>query len=296
MVIAIEPMISLGSFGTEVLANGWTVVTDDHKAAAHYENTIAITEDGPVVLTQDEVGPWLPMTIASCLYVPGSLIGSKIADKYGRKRVMQRELVNHLAVTLLVGAVVCIKISRRAATVFNQTVVDQRSTGSHSFLDSKDRFEHLIGDFDHPCRFFGMMVDATGRTGGDGVYGTNQGTVIASLFVQPAIQPPPPFLQHLDEIGLWPCTDQHSPGQTTVIVVVSADIAGDDDFAGAVNDLVSLHPIRRTFPDFFDQGILDHDVLPLGNRHRCHENCGKMQDISKFMMKREKYFNLIFTC
>lgn len=61
MVIAIEPMISLGSFGTEVLANGWTVVTDDHKAAAHYENTIAITEEGPVILTQDEVGPWLPM-------------------------------------------------------------------------------------------------------------------------------------------------------------------------------------------------------------------------------------------
>lgn len=61
MVIAIEPMISLGSYGTEVLANGWTVVTDDHKAAAHYENTIAITEEGPVILTQDEVGPWLPM-------------------------------------------------------------------------------------------------------------------------------------------------------------------------------------------------------------------------------------------
>lgn len=61
MVIAIEPMITLGSYGTEVLANGWTVVTDDHKAAAHYENTIAITKDGPVILTQDEVGPWLPM-------------------------------------------------------------------------------------------------------------------------------------------------------------------------------------------------------------------------------------------
>ena len=61
MVIAIEPMITLGSYGTEVLANGWTVITDDHKAAAHYENTIAITKDGPVILTQDEVGPWLPM-------------------------------------------------------------------------------------------------------------------------------------------------------------------------------------------------------------------------------------------
>ena len=53
MVIAIEPMITLG--------NGWTVVTDDGMPAAHYENTVAVTEDGPVILTQDEKGPWCPM-------------------------------------------------------------------------------------------------------------------------------------------------------------------------------------------------------------------------------------------
>lgn len=58
MVIAIEPMIVAGSIVTKVLPNRWTVVTKDGSCAAHYENTIAITEDGPVILTQDEGGPW----------------------------------------------------------------------------------------------------------------------------------------------------------------------------------------------------------------------------------------------
>lgn len=58
MVIAIEPMITLGAYDCHTLSNGWTVVTDDGRAAAHYENTVAITEDGPVILTQDEEGPW----------------------------------------------------------------------------------------------------------------------------------------------------------------------------------------------------------------------------------------------
>ena len=61
MVIAIEPMITLGTYRTEVLANRWTVVTEDRLPAAHYENTIAITKDGPVILTQDDEGPWCPM-------------------------------------------------------------------------------------------------------------------------------------------------------------------------------------------------------------------------------------------
>ena len=61
MVIAIEPMITLGGYECHTLANGWTVVTDDGTPAAHYENTVAITEDGPVILTQDEKGPWCPM-------------------------------------------------------------------------------------------------------------------------------------------------------------------------------------------------------------------------------------------
>ena len=60
MVIAIEPMITLGTYKNHTLANGWTVVTNDGKPAAHYENTVAITKDGPVIITQDSEGPWCP--------------------------------------------------------------------------------------------------------------------------------------------------------------------------------------------------------------------------------------------
>lgn len=58
MIIAIEPMITLGTRYNHLLPNGWTVVTDDGLPAAHYENTIAITDDGPVILTVDDQGPW----------------------------------------------------------------------------------------------------------------------------------------------------------------------------------------------------------------------------------------------
>ena len=61
MIIAIEPMITLGTYKNHVLANGWTVVTNDGKQSAHYENTIAITKDGPVILTEDDQGPWCSM-------------------------------------------------------------------------------------------------------------------------------------------------------------------------------------------------------------------------------------------
>ena len=58
MTIAIEPMITMGTYKNHTLANGWTVVTNDGKPAAHYENSVAITKDGPVILTQDDEGPW----------------------------------------------------------------------------------------------------------------------------------------------------------------------------------------------------------------------------------------------
>lgn len=61
MVIAIEPMITLGSYDTRTWSNGWTVQTADGLAAAHYENTVAITADGPLILTADELGPWCSM-------------------------------------------------------------------------------------------------------------------------------------------------------------------------------------------------------------------------------------------
>ena len=51
LVIAIEPMLMLGDEETRVLADDWTVVTVDGSLAAHFEHTVAITENGPVVLT-----------------------------------------------------------------------------------------------------------------------------------------------------------------------------------------------------------------------------------------------------
>lgn len=51
MTLAIEPMINLGVYQTVVLKDGWTAVTLDRKASAHYEHTIAVTEDGPDILT-----------------------------------------------------------------------------------------------------------------------------------------------------------------------------------------------------------------------------------------------------
>lgn len=50
-VLAIEPMLTLGTDQTTVLADGWTVVTDDRSRASHWEHTVAVTEDGPRILT-----------------------------------------------------------------------------------------------------------------------------------------------------------------------------------------------------------------------------------------------------
>ena len=61
MLLAIEPMLTLGSARVHMLSNGWTVVTDDEKPCAHFENVVAVTEDGPVILSADEKGPWCPM-------------------------------------------------------------------------------------------------------------------------------------------------------------------------------------------------------------------------------------------
>ena len=51
MALAVEPMLTLGSPTVHTLADDWTVVTDDGSLAAHWEHTVAITEDGPWVLT-----------------------------------------------------------------------------------------------------------------------------------------------------------------------------------------------------------------------------------------------------
>jgi methionyl aminopeptidase len=51
LVLALEPMITAGSWKVRTLSDGWTVVTEDGSRAAHYEHTIAVTENGPEILT-----------------------------------------------------------------------------------------------------------------------------------------------------------------------------------------------------------------------------------------------------
>jgi len=51
MVLAIEPMINVGSADVKVLEDGWTAITVDGSISAHFEHTVAITKDGPVILT-----------------------------------------------------------------------------------------------------------------------------------------------------------------------------------------------------------------------------------------------------
>ena len=51
MTLAIEPMVNAGKGEVRVLSDGWTVVTKDGSLSAHYENTIVITDNGPMILT-----------------------------------------------------------------------------------------------------------------------------------------------------------------------------------------------------------------------------------------------------
>ena len=52
LVIAIEPMINLGTAEVFTLEDGWTIVTADKKTSAHFEDTVAVTKDGPRILTR----------------------------------------------------------------------------------------------------------------------------------------------------------------------------------------------------------------------------------------------------
>jgi len=52
MVFAIEPMVNEGTYRVEILRDGWTVVTADGKLSAHFEHSVAITENGPVILSR----------------------------------------------------------------------------------------------------------------------------------------------------------------------------------------------------------------------------------------------------
>ena len=55
-VLAIEPMVNFGTHEVKVLEDGWTVRTKDGKASSHFEHTIAVTEEGPLVMTALEDG------------------------------------------------------------------------------------------------------------------------------------------------------------------------------------------------------------------------------------------------
>lgn len=52
ITLAIEPMVNMGTHEVETLEDNWTVVTKDRKPSAHFEHTVAVTEDGPEVLTK----------------------------------------------------------------------------------------------------------------------------------------------------------------------------------------------------------------------------------------------------
>ncbi len=60
LVIAIEPMVNAGAQDVEVLEDEWTAVTKDRSMSAHFEHTIAITENGPWILTQEAPSPGSP--------------------------------------------------------------------------------------------------------------------------------------------------------------------------------------------------------------------------------------------
>lgn len=52
MVLAIEPMVNMGTWESKILNNGWTAVTEDGLVSAHFEHTVAITDRGPEILTK----------------------------------------------------------------------------------------------------------------------------------------------------------------------------------------------------------------------------------------------------
>lgn len=61
MTLAIEPMINAGGPAVRILADGWTAVTLDGKPSAHFEHTVAVTDDGPQILTLNRCLPKLPL-------------------------------------------------------------------------------------------------------------------------------------------------------------------------------------------------------------------------------------------
>ena len=76
LVLAVEPMFNLGSEETELLEDDWTVVTADGSLSSHWEHTVAITEDGPWVLTARSDEPAWPLREPH--RVPGRSVATSI--------------------------------------------------------------------------------------------------------------------------------------------------------------------------------------------------------------------------
>lgn len=85
LVLAVEPMFNLGSRETEVLEDDWTVVTADGALSSHWEHTVAITEDGPWVLTARSDEPAWPL--AEPERVPGHAGSQEVAPDAGAPRL-----------------------------------------------------------------------------------------------------------------------------------------------------------------------------------------------------------------
>jgi methionyl aminopeptidase len=52
MIFAIEPMVNAGKYRVKILPDGWTVITEDGSLSAHFEHSVAITENGPEILSK----------------------------------------------------------------------------------------------------------------------------------------------------------------------------------------------------------------------------------------------------
>jgi len=80
MALAIEPLLTLGGPQTRLLDDGWTVVSEDGSTAAHFEHTVAITADGPWVLTAGDGGA------AGLAAVQGSAVAGLAGREAGSER------------------------------------------------------------------------------------------------------------------------------------------------------------------------------------------------------------------
>ena len=114
MVLAIEPMVNAGKPAVKVLADGWTAVTRDGSLSAHFEHTVAVTADGPWILTAREVPVAGSRRIGS-----GNRHGDAAACDVSRQAGAGQPVMAHIAdrmdrnfVRILVGDRVRLELSK----------------------------------------------------------------------------------------------------------------------------------------------------------------------------------------